>query len=421
MVKSFLPSIFLSHSFLYQFIVFCYIFLPLFLLFFPYFSPSFYLATVYLQRPAGNFEGIPHRGSVGDILFSSAAQHSSLMKNLKKHAKKASDHYYEILRQHRAVNSPAKDHRRSREPPPLPPDPPNVELVSSLINFYKSCEVWLDEPRLHESAVYLPSLPEVYDSPRLLRLFNANDKEAWMEFIDKDAITADLDAAVRKWRQDRDAASKMSLSFQVGVGGGDAAKYPSCSSQGSSFEIIASSSQNNVSSPGFSAMWQRNPNLSKNWSRTSLPPPDLVVVEAPFPPLAPKAMVDNQVILSTLRSDFSSLVGHCRAFAGQVNRATDLDNEYLELLSNQYINEPTSIKVHLSCKSLFNPSHRCKGANTKTVTIEEKKQNVSITRQISENRLEISEFLPYHASTLLSKSAFTAPPNYLVSGPEPLA
>ena len=236
-----------------------------------------------------------------------------------------------------------------------------------------------------------------------------------MEFVDKDAIASDLDAVVRKWRRDKDAAasSKMSLSFQSGVAMDGAAKYPSCSSQGSSFEIIASSQ--NVASPGFSAMWQRNPNLSKNWSRTSLPPPELVVVEAPFPPLAPKAMVDNQVILSTLRSDFSSLVGHCRAFAGQVNRATDLDNEYLELLSNQYINEPTSIKVHLSCKSMFNPSHRCKGANTKTVTIEEKKQNVSVTRQISENRLEISEFLPYHASTLLSKSAFTAPPNYLVS------
>ena len=382
--------------------------------------PPSTLSSVYLQRPSGNFEGIPHRDSIGDILFTSSSQHSSLMKSLKKHAKKCADHYYETLRQHRAVNSPTKV-RRNRDPPPLPPHPPNLELIGTLINFFKSCEAWLDEPRLHESAVYLPSLPEVYDSPRLLRLFNAHDKEAWLELVDQDVIASDLEAVVRKWRRDQDAggaaASKMSLSFPSGAPDGAvataAAKFPSCSSQGSSFEIVASSSQN-VSSPGFSAMWQRNPNLSKNWSRTSLPPPDLVVVEAPFPPLAPKAMVDNQVILSTLRSDFSSLVGHCRAFAGQVNRATDLDNEYLELLSNQYINEPTSIKVHLSCKSLFNPSHRCKGANTKTVTIEEKKQNVSVTRQISENRLEISEFLPYHASNLLSKSAFTAPPNYLV-------
>ena len=222
------------------------------------------------------------------------------MKSLKTHAKKSSDHYYEVLRLHRAVNSPARD-SRSREPPPLPAAQPNVELISSLIGFYKSCEVWLDEPRLHENAVYLPSLPEVYDSPRLLRLFNANDKESWMELVDKDAIFASLDAATRKWRRDKDNSAKMSLSFQnVGE---TAAKYPSCSSQGSSFEIIGSASQN-VSSPGFSSMWQRNPNLSKNWSRTSLPPPDLVVVEAPFPPLAPKAMVDNQVILSTLRTDF---------------------------------------------------------------------------------------------------------------------
>jgi hypothetical protein len=39
------------------------------------------------------------------------------------------------------------------------------------VRFYQSLLFWLDEPRLHDANLYLPSLPSQYEPDRLLAVF----------------------------------------------------------------------------------------------------------------------------------------------------------------------------------------------------------------------------------------------------------
>ena len=45
------------------------------------------------------------------------------------------------------------------------------EFYQCLVSFYQTVGFWLDEPRLHDPALYLPALPPQYQPDRLLHLF----------------------------------------------------------------------------------------------------------------------------------------------------------------------------------------------------------------------------------------------------------
>ena len=60
----------------------------------------------------------------------------------------------------------------------IPPHPPSWSDTHLLTlpndRYYQTLRLWLDEPRLHEPALYIPGLPQSYDPSRLESLIHAD-------------------------------------------------------------------------------------------------------------------------------------------------------------------------------------------------------------------------------------------------------
>ena len=50
-----------------------------------------------------------------------------------------------------------------------------IAMATIVLRFFQMLNLWLEEPRLHDDALYLPGLPRQYGSQRLATIFSASD------------------------------------------------------------------------------------------------------------------------------------------------------------------------------------------------------------------------------------------------------
>ena len=54
--------------------------------------------------------------------------------------------------------------------------------IFQMFRLYQSFALWVDESRLHDSNLYLGSLPEVYKCDLLVKIFNGNKVDMYIKF-----------------------------------------------------------------------------------------------------------------------------------------------------------------------------------------------------------------------------------------------
>ncbi|KAL3265467.1 hypothetical protein HHI36_009671, partial [Cryptolaemus montrouzieri] len=73
------------------------------------------------------------------------------------------------------------------------------ELEKDEEQIYNAYELWLEEPRLHESNLLLPSLPPQYEANLLFHIIQG-DAKPWYEYIDYKRVKQEQQECIRIWR-----------------------------------------------------------------------------------------------------------------------------------------------------------------------------------------------------------------------------
>ncbi|XP_054283200.1 ectopic P granules protein 5 homolog [Macrosteles quadrilineatus] len=83
-------------------------------------------------------------------------------------------------------------------------------LYDTLSKLYETFSLWLDEPRLHESGLYIPALPLQYNPYKLSVITSAAEQNPWYEYVDYDTVKASQNASIEQWQrtQGRDITSQ---------------------------------------------------------------------------------------------------------------------------------------------------------------------------------------------------------------------
>ncbi|EDV29695.1 uncharacterized protein TRIADDRAFT_52361 [Trichoplax adhaerens] len=255
--------------------------------------------------------------------------------------------------------------------------------MSSLIHrvkerlFYQTLALWLEEPRLHDTSLYLPSLPIQYNPELLGRLYNKTG-ELWLEYVDLTAIYEDVYNNIRSWLLQY-APFTLASKFE-----------------------LSSSSHSGREEP------LTRINLRLRCYEASQPPPEVKETIEPFAVLPRNLFENDQQLLSALKSDFRIIVESSQEFSTRVAALNSSDIEYLNLLPNVYHNAPSTVTVNVPCNNWLRGTADCKGPAQLTFDFQAKHEREEVSRQIQANREgyeRLSKFFVTPVSEILCHAA----------------
>nr|XP_058943375.1 ectopic P granules protein 5 homolog [Pocillopora verrucosa] len=304
--------------------------------------------SLYLQRPVTE-PGLAQRSGVGYRFFDSQS-YSSMLKKMKQRLQATAEHHrnrsVETGADHDAVTDGDREISKQFEQ--------TRALHEKLTGFYQTLALWLDEPRLHDPSLYLPSLPPPYDAVRLEALLKPV-QEPWFDLIFVKKIDMEITESVRCW-------VKHALGPQ---------KNPPESK---------ATGQWNDRSPETAA--SRIVRRMKTHP-APLPPPPVKRLEPILPSMTDATLMNKQKLLGIVYSQLQGIVAHARQFCGLVGQHVSLDIEYIELIPKMYSNEMSQVVVQVPCRK-----HQCRGPATLTVKFLAKRPNEVMIRKVADNRRE---------------------------------
>ncbi|KAK5643248.1 hypothetical protein RI129_007093 [Pyrocoelia pectoralis] len=246
--------------------------------------------------------------------------------------------------------------------------------------FYETCQrlfraysLWLEEPRLQETNLHLPSLPPQYE-PRLLGLIIQENSAPWLEYLDYDVIKMEQQKSIKSWRVSiyREKTNVNQPLFNAGA---------SVESKDPVERILRRLKSYDVP--------KQVPNLTKS------------------APVIPKLEINEHTsIISVVEPHFKTLMQFAHNHTLRISEHKALDSTYKELVPQLYRAILFKVKKHVACKGTGNSA--CTGAATIIIEMQDARINERIDHQIQSNRTDyeliLSKSLQAPAQALCSAS-----------------
>nr|XP_039269847.1 ectopic P granules protein 5 homolog [Styela clava] len=235
------------------------------------------------------------------------------------------------------------------------------EFEMKLQKLYRTFGVWLEEEKLHDDHLYLPSLPSHYE-PDLLATIRTQNKTIWTQYINFSEISDEIKQVNKKWNNFHTHNFK---------------PFPSHSS---SLSIHATSCQ-------------RITQLLRQFeSPLNLDPSLASAID--FPILVDQLISSTpETLVGDIEQDVKSVLTHAQTFADSKTKLENFNRNYLELLPDLYTNEEQRKLVKVECQSAFSPTHRCAGPAQFPLSFLEKSMNDIASENLKKNRASYREII----------------------------
>ncbi|CAI8058549.1 Ectopic P granules protein 5 homolog, partial [Geodia barretti] len=230
------------------------------------------------------------------------------------------------------------------------------EYLLNTLSFFQTLNLWLEEPRLHDASLYLPGLPQQYNSQRLATIFSPPEFCFWMEFVPVSEVKVRRAVLIDEWLQVE--------SYQ---------------------KTLAS---HTPKPPRDDAMTRIRKRLDKG--KQPVAPPTLQVGPAPFEHLTEEIMLSQDSLLVFLKSDIQFVVQQASSHSTKANVLVTLDTQYMDGLPVLYSNQPRQFMVSVPCKR---SSSRCAGPATIVFRYEEIELSPKWEQMLKVNRSEYEQLV----------------------------
>ncbi|XP_041457856.1 ectopic P granules protein 5 homolog isoform X2 [Lytechinus variegatus] len=231
------------------------------------------------------------------------------------------------------------------------------EIHKKLLKLYQTFLLWLEEPLLHESSLYLPALPDQYDREKLATIFAAQ-MEPWMEYVDWDRVSYGVDILVTQWLQ---------------------VTRPTMYRNNS---LIAQDQEKEASTHILNHLHQYE---------KPKPEPDVKAFIAPIREIPDNVLVDHQAMLQLIEGDLQEMLNYANSFSTRESLNVALDLSYIELMPTLYHNSEVETRLEIPCRSAVSSRHRCLGPAKIVVRHQECKLSDAVKRKLDENRTEYKQ------------------------------
>ncbi|GFO21233.1 ectopic p granules protein 5 homolog [Plakobranchus ocellatus] len=249
------------------------------------------------------------------------------------------------------------------------------EFHQMLAHLYQTYSLWLEEPRLHDANLYLPALPPQYEAVRLNQVFQGF-MGPWLEFVDLDGIQYNLSCLAADWRKRlTGAATAVKLHRR------ETTAEPENATQ----RIIRRLGRYD----------------------TPKPPPPLQTIQSPVTPINPTILHDQDALVHLIRADLDIITRFTKIFSTRQAQHCALDNTFIELIPQLYMNVAKTVTLTAPCKSKVNPLHRCTNPAVLPVKIYEAEIQEQPRRQMDENRVEYKQ--------VMIEALLPTPPNFVMA------
>jgi hypothetical protein len=280
--------------------------------------------SLYLQRPVLD-STLPERGSLGLRFFSQSRANSQRRQMKSCLSAVVMKTQSQITRQSRTSDD------RDGEGGGGPQVEGEREYLLNTLSFFQTLNLWLEEPRLHDASLYLPGLPQQYNSQRLATIFSPPEFCFWMEFVPVSEVKVQQAVLIDEWLQVE--------SYQKSL------------------------ASHTPKPPRDDAMTRIRNRLDKG--KKPVAPPTLQVGPTPFEHLTEEIMLSRDSLIVILKSDIQFVVQQASSHSTKANVLVTLDTQYMDGLPVLYSNQPRQFMVSIPCKaSRMRSSSRCAGPAT---------------------------------------------------------
>ncbi|XP_055355114.1 ectopic P granules protein 5 homolog [Paramacrobiotus metropolitanus] len=251
--------------------------------------------------------------SVGDQ-FLLSAWGTKLLKPIKQKFKEAAETYRK--------NAGSPEHR-------------HPQFYEDLQHAMNAFSFWMDEPKLHQSSLYLPSLPSEYE-PELLGSILSARCAPWIQFVDLQSMFATMRSQAEHW-----------IPFDVHV-------------------------------PRRRSMGLISPTRMQE---CPMNPPSTYSNQAPFEPVDLHVLMDPSRVVPLLRPDLTVIEGSAKSYSTTVSEHVGLDMTFLEMITEVNSNVDREITVLVACRK-----GQCSGPAEIALRFREFVRNEAVYRGYVQNR-----------------------------------
>lgn len=188
----------------------------------------------------------------------------------------------------------------------------------TLSKLYQGLALWLEESRLHDSNLYLTSLPDVYNPDLLLKIFQGN-KDLWHDYMDSATLLKEIETLSSLWVH--------SVYQPVNL------KKPADSVADIVMQVTAGQK------------------ITKrlNDETKPAPPPPVVVLEPPVAEISYHILLTRPRLVQDVGNDLEVIVRYAKSASTLMASHVGLDAEFIELLPDLYDMVTRSVAVWIPC------------------------------------------------------------------------
>ncbi|XP_024941283.1 ectopic P granules protein 5 homolog isoform X2 [Cephus cinctus] len=314
--------------------------------------------TLFLAR-APNVSGAVDRGGIGDRFFEGMIN-LSYLKKLKKRLHDTTE-YFQVKGEKDLDNErPITDERRV--------------FYFNAAKFYKTLSLWLEEPKLQESGLYLPALPPQYMSQKLMLLLQG-DRTPWLEYVDYWSVKQSQLKLVQEWQ--RSCFRDIDAQYQK------TAHTPTTPLEPADPLHRIFRRLNTYEQPIPPPALNRNNLVVNHISRDNLYNPDSVV--------------------NLIKPHLKVILDYAQTYNLMVSEHTAVDCTFLELVPTLYKEIENRVTLHALCdpapmshkrsRSGTPPTVHCAGPAVIRIKVAEARVNDGVDHMISQNRAEYENLL----------------------------
>ncbi|XP_063978440.1 ectopic P granules protein 5 homolog isoform X2 [Diachasmimorpha longicaudata] len=303
--------------------------------------------------------GMPDRGGQGDKFFEGMIN-LSYLKRVKKRLHDTTEYFQNKSEHDVDDGKPMTDDRRI--------------FYLSAAKYYKTLSLWLEEPRLQESGLYLPALPPQYMSQKLILLIQ-EDTTPWLEYVDYCQVHQDQLKSVSEWER-------------------------MCSRD-------IDEAQTKIVQTPTSPLEPADPMMRifrrlKSYE-TAESPPSLCKYTIVVEDVSRETLYEPNEVIKAAKPHLKVITDYAQTYNLMVSEHTAVDCNFLELIPTLYREVESRVTLHALCdpapagqrrsRSGTPPTVHCAGPAVIRIKISEAKVSDGIDQMISQNRAEYENLL----------------------------
>ncbi|KAK9711672.1 hypothetical protein QE152_g25342 [Popillia japonica] len=268
-------------------------------------------------------------------------------------------------------------------------------LFEANLGIFKAYSLWLEEPTLQESTLYLPSLPPEYKPDYLSLIFQGNTSP-WMEFVNTYLIHDNQQQALKSWRSanyrektnvnqplpqpgnrnEPEDPEKTNVNQPLPQPGNRNEPEDPCERiimRLKTYDMPKGPPSINMSTPVIPSL--------KTYDMPKGPPS----INMSTPVIPSFSLTDKNEMFKSLDDIFKTISKFAREHNLSCSEYKTLDCMYQELVPQLYISVINKVKKQVTCSGPNKSSH-CSGPAVITLQAKEARMNEGIRYQIDTNR-----------------------------------